>query len=225
MDEAWLYLYFQLRKCQGWKRSKDDKICHLSQLKLKKYDQTQKWIVVYLSIVLFCLSVSEVCLKNSKPTWQGSTSNRPTCMLSCWLMQSSFTYFTSGKIKTKTVRVHGGDEKHIMFCTCSMWYDQAKSVWSRWHSILNFLHDLKNYIYFAENPTKIGHLYSSKDMNKCRFWKTIRKQTKLFSVMDYILKSVLPTNDWFSLIISHMFPYMNHLALSDWSEIDVNRQN
>ncbi len=32
--------------------------------------------------------------------------------------------------------------------------------------------------------------------------KNNRKQKKLFSLMGYILQSILPTNDWFSLIIS-----------------------
>ena len=32
--------------------------------------------------------------------------------------------------------------------------------------------------------------------------KNNRKQKKLFSLIDYILQSTLPTNDWFSLIIS-----------------------
>ncbi len=45
-----------------------------------------------------------------------------------------------------------------------MWYDQAKSVLSRWHSMLSFLHNLKLYtlhkLHFAENPIKIGHLVS-----------------------------------------------------------------
>ncbi len=34
--------------------------------------------------------------------------------------------------------------------------------------------------------------------------KNNRKQKNVFPLMDYILKSVLLTNDWFSLIISHM---------------------
>ena len=41
-------------------------------------------------------------------------------------------------------------------------YDQEKSVLSRWHSILNFLHDLElnymTFLHFAENPIKVGHL-------------------------------------------------------------------
>ncbi len=70
---------------------------------------------------------------------------------------------------------------HACKCRPTMWYDQAKSVLSRWH-ILSFLHNIKlhhiSYI-FAKNPIKIGH-FSSRDMIKCRVWKTIGNDRSCF---------------------------------------------
>ena len=50
-----------------------------------------------------------------------------------------------------------------------MWYDQTKSV-------LSFLHNLKlHYISFICWKPQQNWTYTSRDMSKCRFWKTVGK--------------------------------------------------
>ena len=58
---------------------------------------------------------------------------------------------------------------------------------------------------------------SSRDMSKCRFWKTMGNKRNCFQWA--IIKSILLTNNWFSLIISHIFKNLSDSTLykETWS--------
>ena len=95
-----------------------------------------------------------------------------------------------------------------------MWCDQAKSVWSRSHSVFIFLtnsmHHFHSYI-LQKIQLKLVNWFQRYDQLKDA--KNNRKQKTFSALFASILISIFPTSDWFCLITSHIieekscFPY------------------
>ena len=86
-----------------------------------------------------------------------------------------------------------------------LWYDQAKSVWSRSNSVFTFLTNCMQHFHsfiLQKTPLKLVDWFQRYEQLKDA--KNNRKQKKFSALFGCILKLIFPTSNWFCLITSHL---------------------